>query len=219
LDLLVNNAGVMAVPQRRTTAQGFELQFGTNHLGHFALTGRLLPALLGRQGSRIVTVTSLNHRRGSIRLDDLQSERGFGPWPAYNQSKLANALFTLELDRRLRAAGASTISVGAHPGWIRTELQYRGPRLGGGISARALGLLTRLVGQSAGRGALAVLRAATDPQVEGSDYLGPHGPGEVRGFPHTVRYSKAAHDQQVAGRLWEASEALTGVTFTAQPRS
>ena len=221
LDLLVNNAGVMAVPQRRTTAQGFELQFGTNHLGHFALTGRLLPALLGRQGSRVVTVSSLNHRRGSIRLDDLQSERGYSPWPAYNQSKLANALFTLELDRRLRAAGASTLSVGAHPGWSRTELQYRGPRLGGarGISTRALGLFTHLVGQPAARGALPVLRAATDPQVEGGDYLGPNGPGEVRGFPHTVRYSKAAHDQPLAGRLWEASEALTGVTFTAQPRS
>lgn len=221
LDLLVNNAGVMAVPQRRTTAQGFELQFGTNYLGHFALTGRLLPALLGRQGSRVVTVSSLNHRRGSIRLDDLQSERGYSPWPAYNQSKLANALFTLELDRRLRAAGASTLSVGAHPGWSRTELQYRGPRLGGagGISTRALGLFTHLVGQPAARGALPVLRAATDPQVEGGDYLGPNGPGEVRGFPHTVRYSEAAHDQPLAGRLWEASEALTGVTFTAQPRS
>ena len=143
LDLLINNAGVMAVPQRQTTAQGFELQLGTNHLGHFALTGRLLPALLARQGSRVVTVSSLNHRMGAIRLEDLQSERGYSPWRAYNQSKLANALFTLELDRRLRAAGASTLSVGAHPGYSRTELQYRGPRLGGGgISARAMGPLT-----------------------------------------------------------------------------
>ena len=137
LDLLVNNAGVMAVPRRQTTAQGFELQFGTNHLGHFALTGRLLPALLARPGSRVVTVSSLNHRWGTIRLDDLQSEHGYGPWRAYNQSKLANALFTLELDRRLRAAAAGTISVGAHPGYARTELQYYGPQLGGGgISAR-----------------------------------------------------------------------------------
>ena len=216
LDLLVNNAGVMAVPQRQTTAQGFELQLGTNHLGHFALTGRLLPALLARRGSRVVTVSSLNHRMGAIRLDDLQSRHGYAPWRAYNQSKLANALFTVELDRRLRAAGASTLSVGAHPGFSRTELQYRGPRLGGGgISARALGLLTPLVGQPAARGALPVLRAATDPDVEGGDYYGPGGPGEARGLPRKVNYSKTAYDQQLGGRLWQASETLTGVRFPA----
>jgi NAD(P)-dependent dehydrogenase (short-subunit alcohol dehydrogenase family) len=219
LDLLINNAGVMAVPQRQTTAQGFELQLGTNHLGHFALTGRLLPALLARPVSRVVTVSSLNHRMGAIRLDDLQSERGYSPWQAYNQSKLANALLTLELDRRLRAAGASTLSVGAHPGYSRTELQYRGPRLGGGgISAWALGPLTQLVGQPAARGALPVLRAATDPQVQGGDYYGPGGPGEARGLPRKVNYSKTAHDQALAGRLWQASEALTGVTFPALAR-
>jgi NAD(P)-dependent dehydrogenase (short-subunit alcohol dehydrogenase family) len=214
LDLLVNNAGVMAVPHRRTTAQGFELQLGTNHLGHFALTGLLLPALLAREGSRVVTVSSLNHRMGAIRLDDLQSERRYGPWRAYNQSKLANALFTLELDRRLRTAGASTLSVGAHPGYTRTELQYRGPRLGGGgVSARVMGVLTRFAGQPAARGALPVLRAATDPDVAGGDYLGPDGPGEARGLPRKVSYSKTAHDQVLAGRLWQASEALTGVRF------
>jgi NAD(P)-dependent dehydrogenase (short-subunit alcohol dehydrogenase family) len=219
LDLLINNAGVMAVPHRQTTAQGFELQWGTNHLGHFALTGRLLPALLARQGSRVVTVSSLNHRMGAIRLDDLQSERRYGPWRAYNQSKLANALFTLELDRRLRAAGASTLSVGAHPGFSRTELQYRGPRLGGsGIAALGLGLLTRFVGQPAARGALPVLRAATDPAAEGGDYYGPDGPGEARGLPRKVHYSRTAHDQALAGRLWQASEALTGVTFPALAR-
>lgn len=218
IDLLINNAGVMATPRRRT-ADGFELQFGTNHLGHFALTGRLLPALLARPVSRVVTVSSLNHRMGAIRLDDLQSERGYSPWQAYNQSKLANALFTLELDRRLRAAGASTLSVGAHPGYSRTELQYRGPRLGGGgISAWALGPLTQLVGQPAARGALPVLRAATDPQVQGGDYYGPGGPGEARGLPRKVNYSKTAHDQALAGRLWQASEALTGVTFPALAR-
>jgi len=220
LDLLVNNAGVMAVPHRQTTAQGFELQLGTNHLGHFALTGRLLPALLARRGSRVVTVSSLNHRMGAIRLDDLQSRHGYTPWRAYNQSKLANALFTVELDRRLRAAGASTLSVGAHPGFSRTELQYHGPRLGGGgISARALGLLTPLVGQPAARGALPVLRAATDPDVEGGDYYGPGGPGEARGLPRKVNYSKTAYDQQLGGRLWQASEALTGVRFPALSRS
>ena len=220
LDLLINNAGVMAVPHRQTTAQGFELQFGTNHLGHFALTGRLLPALLACPGSRVVTVSSLNHRMGSIRLDDLQSERGYGPWRAYNQSKLANALFTLELDRRLRVADADTISVGAHPGYSHTELQYSGPRLGGaGISAQILGLVTRFAAQPAARGALPVLCAATDPQAHGGDYYGPGGPGQSRGSPRKVHYAKTAHEEQLASRLWQASEALTGVTFPALPRS
>jgi NAD(P)-dependent dehydrogenase (short-subunit alcohol dehydrogenase family) len=184
LDLLINNAAVMAVPRRRTTAQGFELQFGTNHLGHFALTMRLLPALLRRPGSRVVTVSSLVHRLGSIRLDDLDSEHGYGRWRVYSQSKLANALFTVELDRRLRAAGAGTLSVGAHPGYSRTGLLSSGPRLGGGgVSALVLGLGTRITGQSAARGALPVLRAATDPQAQGGDYYGPGGPGELAGSP------------------------------------
>ena len=218
LDLLINNAGVMAVPHRQTTAQGFELQFGTNHLGHFALTGRLLPALLRRHGSRVVTVCSLMHRFGSTRMDDLQSEHHYGPWRAYNQSKLANALFTLELDRRLRAAGAGTLSVGAHPGYSRTRLQYSGPRLGGGgMPARLMGLGTRFTGQPAARGALPVLRAATDPDAEGGDYYGPGGPGEARGAPRKVHYAKRAHDRRLAGRLWQASESLTGVTFPAPP--
>src|SRR5215472_1859411 len=217
LDLLINNAGVMAVPRRRATAQGFELQFGTNHLGHFALTGRLLPELLQRPGSRVVTVSSIGHRMGAIRLEDLHGEHRYRPWRAYNQSKLANALFTLELDRRLRAAGARTISVGAHPGYSRTELQYRGPRLGGGgMSARALGLVTQFAGQPAGQGALPVLRAATDPEARGGNYYGPAGLGEGRGSPRKVRYAKKAHDVQLARRLWHASEALTGVTFPAR---
>jgi NAD(P)-dependent dehydrogenase (short-subunit alcohol dehydrogenase family) len=214
LDLLINNAGVMAVPRRRTTAQGFELQFGTNYLGHFALTGRLLPALLARPGSRVVTVSSVAHRLGSIRLDDLQSERGYGPWRAYGQSKLANALFTVELDRRLRAAGASTLSVGAHPGYSRTELMSSGPRLGGGgIQAQILGLGTWFSGQSAAHGALPVLRAATDPGARGGDYYGPGGPGELAGHPRKVRYAGKAHDERLAAQLWQASEELTGVSF------
>lgn len=219
LDLLVNNAGVMAVPHRQATAQGFELQFGTNHLGHFALTMRLLPFMLHHPGSRVVTVTSLTHRMGSIRLDDLQSEHGYGRWRAYNQSKLANALFTLELDRRLRAAGAFTTSVGAHPGYSRTELQYSGPRLGGGgISARALGLVTRFAAQPAADGALPVLRAATDPEARGGDYYGPGGPGERRGSPRKVRYAETANDEQLAGRLWQVSEELSGVTCPLSSR-
>ncbi|HEV2378022.1 MAG TPA: oxidoreductase [Streptosporangiaceae bacterium] len=214
LDLLINNAGVMGIPQRRTTAQGFELQFGTNHLGHFALTGRLLPALLRRPGSRVVTVSSLNHRMAAVKLDDLQLEHGYSPWRAYNQSKLANALFTLELDRRLRAAQAETLSVGAHPGYTRTELQYKGPRLGGaGLQARALGVLTQLMAQPTAHGALPELMAATDPQANGGDYYGPGGFGELWGSPHKVAYTKKAHDEQLASRLWQASQELTGVTI------
>src|SRR5215472_1811731 len=132
LDLLINNAGVMAIPHRETTAQGYERQFGTNHLGHFALTGRLLPALVQRPGSRVVTVTSNLHKRaGGIDFDDLQAEHGYRPWPAYEQSKLANAMFVLELDRRLRAARLDVVSAGAHPGFAATNLQVSGPRSGG----------------------------------------------------------------------------------------
>jgi NAD(P)-dependent dehydrogenase (short-subunit alcohol dehydrogenase family) len=219
LDLLVNNAGVMAVPRRQVTAQGFELQFGVNHLGHFALTGRLLPVLLGRPGSRVVTVSSIVHRFGSIRLDDLNGEHGYGRWRAYSQSKLANALFTLELDRRLRAAGAGTISVGAHPGYSSTGLLHSGPRLGGGgIFAHVMGLAGPFTGQPASLGALPVLRAATDPRARGGDYYGPRGPGEGMGAPRKVRYARTARDEQLAYRLWKASEVLTGVTFPGLTR-
>jgi NAD(P)-dependent dehydrogenase (short-subunit alcohol dehydrogenase family) len=214
LDLLVNNAGVMAVPRRQVTAQGFELQFGVNHLGHFALTGRLLPVLLGRPGSRVVTVSSILHRFGSVRLDDLNSEDGYGRWRAYSQSKLANALFTLELDRRLRAAGAGTISVGAHPGYTSTGLMHSGPRLGGGgVFAHVMGAAAPFTGQPATLGALPVLRAAADPGARGGDYFGPRGPGEIAGAPRRVRYTRTARDEPLAGRLWQASETLTGVTF------
>ncbi len=214
LDLLVNNAGVMAVPRRQVTAQGFELQFGVNHLGHFALTGRLLPVLLDRPGSRVVTVSSILHRFGSIRLDDLNSEGGYGRWRAYSQSKLANALFTLELDRRLRAAGAAVISVGAHPGYTSTGLMHSGPRLGGGgVFAHVMGAAAPFTGQPAALGALPVLRAATDPGARGGDYYGPRGPGEVAGAPRRVRYTRAARDEPLAARLWQESQTLTGVTF------
>jgi NAD(P)-dependent dehydrogenase (short-subunit alcohol dehydrogenase family) len=214
LDLLVNNAGVMAVPRRQVTAQGFELQFGTNHLGHFALTMRLLPALLGRRGSRVVTVSSIMHRFGSIRLDDLQGEHGYSRWRAYSQSKLANALFTVELDRRLRAAGAATSSAGAHPGYTSTGLMHSGPRLGGGgVFAHVMGLAAPLTGQPAAQGALPVLRAATDPGVRGGDYYGPRGLAGSRGAPRRIRYTRAAYDESLARRLWQASEELTGVSF------
>jgi NAD(P)-dependent dehydrogenase (short-subunit alcohol dehydrogenase family) len=218
LDLLVNNAGVMAIPHRETTAQGYERQFGTNHLGHFALTGRLLPALVQRPGSRVVTVSSNMHKRASgIDFDDLQAERSYRPWPAYEQSKLANAMFVLELDRRLRAAGLDVVSAGAHPGFAATNLQVTGPRSGGGgLMARGMGLATRLFAQPARDGALPVLDAATAENVRGGEYFGPDGPGEMRGrHPKLVQFSRAAHDEAAAARLWAVSEELTGVTFEA----
>jgi NAD(P)-dependent dehydrogenase (short-subunit alcohol dehydrogenase family) len=220
LDLLVNNAGVMAIPHRETTAQGYERQFGTNHLGHFALTGRLLPALVQRPGSRVVTVSSNLHKRASrIDFDDLQAERAYQPWHAYEQSKLANAMFVLELDRRLRAAGLDVVSAGAHPGFAATNLQVTGPRSGGGgLMARGMGLATRLFAQPARDGALPVLYAATAPNVHGGEYFGPGGPGEMRGHhPKLVQFSRAAHDEAAAARLWTVSEELTGVTFEALP--
>jgi len=218
LDVLVNNAGVMAIPHRETTAQGYERQFGTNHLGHFALTGRLLPALIKRPGSRVVTVSSNQHKRAKgINFDDLQGEHSYQPWPAYAQSKLANAMFVLELDRRLRAAGLDVISVGAHPGFASTNLQISGPRSGGAsLMAHGMGFATRLLGQPASYGALPQLYAATAEGVHGGDYFGPDGPAEMRGHhPKLVQFSAAAHDQAAAARLWTVSEELTGVTFEA----
>ena len=218
LDVLVNNAGVMAIPHRETTAQGFERQFGTNHLGHFALTGRLLPALIKRPGSRVVTVSSNQHKRTKgINFDDLRSERNYQPWGAYAQSKLANAMFILEFDRRLRAAGLDVISVGAHPGFASTNLQISGPRSGGtSLMAHGMGFATRIFAQPASYGALPQLYAATAEGVHGGEYFGPDGPGEMRGHhPKLVQFSAAAHDEAAAARLWAVSEELTGVTFEA----
>ena len=218
LDLLVNNAGVMAIPHRETTAQGYERQFGTNHLGHFALTGRLLPALARRPGSRVVTVSSNRHKSATgIDFGDLQGEHSYRPWGAYDQSKLANAMFVLELDRRLRAAGLDIISAGAHPGFAHTNLQLTGPRSGGtSLVARGMGLATRVFAQPARDGALPTLYAATAADVHGGEYFGPDGPGEMRGHhPKLVQFSAPAHDQAAAARLWAVSEELTGVTFEA----
>lgn len=223
IDILVNNAGVMAVPRRLTTAQGFELQFGTNHLGHFALTGRLLPLLLARPGARVVTVSSVAHRRAALDFEDLDSVAHYAPWEAYGRSKLANVLFFLELERRAKAAGAALASVGAHPGLAATNLSVTGPRLGApdaGRSRAAFGALvtstgTKLLGQSADRGALPILYAATAEDVDGGDYVGPGGPGELRGWPRRGTVSARGRDAESARRLWELSEELTGVEFTA----
>jgi NAD(P)-dependent dehydrogenase (short-subunit alcohol dehydrogenase family) len=204
IDLLINNAGVMFTP-KSTTKDGFELQFGTNHLGHFALTNLLLDRVVAVPGSRVVTVSSVGHRfaRG-IRFDDLQWERSYSRVGAYGQAKLANLLFTYELQRRLQ--GTNTIAVAAHPGGSRTELTRNLPTL--------VAAATRLVEplfQDADMGALPTLRAATDPGVLGGQYYGPDGFGEQRGYPKIVSSSEASHDTDAQRRLWTVSEELTSV--------
>ena len=209
LDLLVNNAGIMATP-RRTTADGFESQLGTNHLGHFALTGRLLGSLNERAHPRVVTVSSMAHRMGRIRFDDLQGERRYWRWTAYGQSKLANLLFAFELERRASAARLALRSVAAHPGYSATNLQSSGPQ---GLDKLVSQVGNLVYAQSAEKGALNVLYAATEPDVPGGSYIGPDGLFEGRGHPRLVQASGAAHDPEVAARLWEVSEELTGVRF------
>ncbi|MFN8036069.1 MAG: oxidoreductase [Acidimicrobiia bacterium] len=217
LDLLVNNAGVMGVAEG-TTAQGFETQLGINHFGHFALTGALLPALLATPGSRVVTVSSQGHRLGRIDLADPQHVRRYGPWRAYFRSKLANLLFTAELQRRLAAAHASTIAVAAHPGGSDTNIATEVEATDTGIVTRLM-KLTRPLGerfaQSAAQGALPILRAATDPAVRGGDYYGPDGFLEQRGKPVPVRSARRARDANLAARLWRASVEATGADFSA----
>jgi NAD(P)-dependent dehydrogenase (short-subunit alcohol dehydrogenase family) len=218
LDVLVNNAGVMAIPYRQT-ADGFEMQFGTNHLGHFALTGLLLGSLMEAGSARIVTVSSNVHRLGRIDFDSIssrwQGQRGrYSKMGAYSQSKLANLLFAYELERRLRAAGAKAISVAAHPGWARTNLQSVGPRMEGAHFTGALTeLFTRILAQDDAGGVLPVLYAATASGVIGGEYFGPNGPGHWRGYPVRVGSSAASHDPELARRLWELSEELTGVRY------
>jgi NAD(P)-dependent dehydrogenase (short-subunit alcohol dehydrogenase family) len=212
IDLLVNNAGVM-MPPRSTTADGFELQFGTNHLGHFALTGLLLDALVAGDGSRVVTVSSLEHKPGRLDFDDLQSERSYSPRGAYQQSKFANAVFGLELDRRLRAAGLPVLSVLAHPGYSATNLQLSGPT---GLMKALLRAGNQLIAQSAERGALPQLYAATAEGVEGGSFIGPDGFMEGRGHPTVVEPVGRARDAETGSRLWETSEELTGVSYLSQ---
>lgn len=202
IDLLINNAGVMMTP-KQTTKDGFELQFGTNHLGHFALTGLLLDRLLAAPGSRVVTVSSNGHRFGGIRFDDLQSERSYSRIGAYGQSKLANLLFTYELQSRLARTGA--IAVAAHPGASSSEL--------GRYAPGAVQRIAPLLEQSAEMGALPTLRAAADPTVRGGQYYGPSGLLQLRGYPKLVSSNAKSHDLAVQKRLWAVSEALTGVVF------
>lgn len=213
LDLLVNNAGVMALPPR-LSADGFELQLATNHLGHFALTGRLLPLLLAAPAPRVVTVSSQAHRLGRIDFDDLQSMRRYDPWRAYGQSKLANLLFSAELQRRATAAGVPLTSVAAHPGLAATQIQRPGQEMAG--RPRVASLMTavsKVVAQGDRAGAWPVLYAASMPDVGPDAYLGPGGPFEWRGSPRHVGRTPAAHDAATARRLWEESERLTGVAY------
>jgi NAD(P)-dependent dehydrogenase (short-subunit alcohol dehydrogenase family) len=208
IDLLINNAGVMHTP-KSTTKDGFELQFGTNHLGHFAFTGLVLDRLLPVAGSRVVTVSSIGHRiRAAIHFDDLQWDRRYSRVGAYGQSKLANLLFTYELQRRLAPHG-TTIAVAAHPGGSNTELMRNLPRP---ITA-ASALLVEPLMQGADLGALPTLRAATDPGVLGGQYFGPDGFQEIRGYPKVVASSGQSHDVELQRRLWAVSEELTGVVY------
>lgn len=220
VDLLINNAGVMA-PPRTTTADGFELQFGINHLGHFAYTGQVLGSLLATPGSRIVTVSSLAHAGGRMRWDDLGWERSYRRFGAYAQSKLANLLFTFELQRRLDAAGAAPVALAAHPGVSSTELvrfvpgadlPVVGPYIAS-VVGPMIGAVMSVVLQPAAAGALPTLRAATDPEAGGAQYYGPHGRGEVRGSPVLVFPRSHAVRAEDMSRLWSVSEALTGVHY------
>jgi NAD(P)-dependent dehydrogenase (short-subunit alcohol dehydrogenase family) len=216
IDLLVNNAGVMALP-RRMTVDGFEMQLGTNHLGHFALTGLLLERLLESTEARVVTVASEAHVLGWISFDDLHGERYYQRWLAYAQSKLANLLFCFELQRRAEAAGAPLRSVAAHPGWAATHLQFAGaemdPGLIGRVQAVAMKLVNAVVAQSDAQGALPLLYAAT-MELPGGSYVGPDGPRGLRGFPKLVGPSRRARDEARASRLWQVSERLTGVSYS-----
>ena len=212
VDLLINNAGVM-IPPRTTTADGFELQFGTNHLGHFAYTGQVLETLLRTPGSRVVTVSSLAHQQGRMRWDDLDWKRSYDRMAAYSQSKLANLLFTFELDRRLTAAGAGTVALAAHPGLSSTDLARYIPGASLPGLRQLAGAVVGMIFNSAADGALATLRAATDPDATGSQFYGPSGVREVRGHPVLVMPRSHAVDPDDMARLWTISEERTGVAY------
>ena len=212
LDLLINNAGVM-FPPYSLTKDGFELQFGTNHLGHFALTGLLINSLLAQPGSRVVTVSSNGHRAGRMNFADLQSSRHYHKAAAYGRSKLANLMFTYELQRRLAAARAQTIALAAHPGTARTELTRHMSGLAQRAMGPQLGMLNSWAVQDGTMGALPTLRAATDPDAIGGTYYGPDGPFQLTGSPVVVTSSVRSHNREAQRRLWVESEQLTGITY------
>ena len=214
IDILINHAGVMALPKRQVTADGFEMQFGTNYLSHFALTGRLLPLLIASQ-ARVVQLSSMAHRGGRISLNDLNYEQDYKPWPVYQQSKLAMLMFAIELDRRSQIHGWDLTSVAAHPGFARTDLIANGPaQSGAGGWMMAVGrVLQPLISHSAADGALPTVMAATLPTAKGADYYGPQRLMEMKGPPGLAEIKPQAWDADVAARLWTASEQLTGVSF------
>ena len=207
LDLLVNNAGVMAIPLQHT-ADGFEMQFGTNHLGHFALTGLLLDRLDATPGARVVTVSSTGHKMGRIAFDDLDASAGYHRWLRYGQSKVANLFFTYELQRRLELVKSTTIALACHPGGATTELSRDA-----GLLMKLFQPAADLMMQSAAMGALPTLRAATDPAAEGGEFYGPDGLTGMRGWPVTVHSSAYSHRTDVAAQLWVVSEEMTGVSY------
>ena len=212
LDLLVNNAGVMALAKRQVTVDGFEMQFGTNYLGHFALTAQLLPLLRGAHTARIVNLSSVAHRRGRIDLDDLQASHAYKPWKSYSQSKLAMLMFALELQRRSEANGWGLLSNAAHPGWARTKLIANGPGAKG-VMGTVAGLFATLFSHSAADGALPTLFAATSPEARAAGYYGPNGFSEMKGSPAPARIMPQATDAEVSARLWGRSIELTGADW------
>ena len=212
LDVLVNNAGVMALPKREVTADGFERQFGTNHLGHFALTGLVMPQLLQAAAPRVVTVASLAHRNGKIDFANLQSERGYKPWGAYGESKLANILFARELERRAKAAHSKLMSVPVHPGVSQTSIVANGPGASD-VKTRVLFTFAKFLTSKDAEGAWPTLYAATSTAVRGGDYIGPSGFMEFKGVPTVVQPRANGLDEKVGERLWTVSEELTGVRY------
>lgn len=212
IDILINNAGVAIVKERRLTEDGFELQFGTNHLGHFALTMRLMPLLLQAPSPRVVSLSSSMHRRGKIDFDDLQSSKSYSPTGAYGQSKLATLMFALELDARMKAQGLPLISAAAHPGIARTDLMNNGPA-GQPVLQALSHVIERIMGQSAADGALPLLRAAIDPTVVGGEYFGPARWAESKGAPVPAKISASALDKAARARLWDLSVQLTRIDF------
>ena len=217
LDLLINNAGVMALPKRQTTADGFEMQFGTNYLGHYALTARLLPLLRRGHQPRVVNLSSLAHRSGAIDFDDLQGAKSYNPFKAYCQSKLAMLMFALELQRRSNAAGWGLLSNAAHPGYARTDLIPNGPG-GGGLKGLGAKIVGSFMSHSAAAGAVPTLFAATSAEAAPLGYYGPNGFYELKGDVAAAKVFPQAKDEAVAGKLWEVSERLTGVKWTAESR-
>jgi NAD(P)-dependent dehydrogenase (short-subunit alcohol dehydrogenase family) len=210
---LINNAGLMALPYTKTE-DGFEMQLGTNHLGHFALTGLMLPSLLGTEGARVVSVASQAHRMGRMHWDDLMGERRYEAWEWYGQSKLANLLFTYELQRRLEGAGKKLVALACHPGYSATALQHKGPEMEGSkLKGAIMSVGNALLAQSSAMGALPTLRAATDPDAKGGEYYGPRGLGEFVGYPKKVSSNALSNDREQQKRLWDESVKLTGVGY------